>query len=709
MNRDYPQTSDEREISNSRDPRLVSSEVGGSLKIENSANNHSTLQNSNSLKLRPNVPFVPQPGPKYFYSGNNNNQRNSGKVESKLSNPNVLMSKEKEEEIQKLEEQLSALTNSTYNIRLERDALSKETDILLSLMTFNQIEQFQNKKKDLGISNPSSPRSSKDENEIEQLKFQLEDMELERDVYKLKYESLLAGPEREEKNKADHAELHLELASAREQLCQLQRKFDTLAQEKEADRFEYKKIILQNEETTTNFQTKITMLIEESSKQICSLTKQKNLIESEFAQYKKETNLKLQQHQEKIQQLHQQQESKQQQIICTQCDGKIKPNHDSKKRNSRRDSRILQEEHHGKSLISSSDGNLLVVRDDDEDGANNNRVMKHSMSRREADPNNNNKTKKNRQVSDSISSESSGFSDNNSNNNSNNSNNNDHSRSSKTNSKSLSILGSPKSPNRSSEFIKTVGNSSRNSSAAGNIRTSKAFIDKYDSSSTLGPHVSIKERNLPFALSILSPRVSGEWAELPKRVVYHIFKNTFKNGVSNITTVCVNWHRYIETFQNMKCFFSLRMAVEVAQIYKFFVSQSITATNVRIIPNDCPIPFDMPTREEMTTSSEISLSGQKMSFKSLMKKKLILPGGDKKEKEQLSKMQLQFVYPHGLNKIKYTFFIHGVACNCGIIFPAVIKDKIIGKKATFFMEPITVNSILLLQYLYDEYTSNARI
>jgi hypothetical protein len=72
-------------------------------------------------------------------------------------------------------------------------------------------------------------------------------------------------------------------------------------------------------------------------------------------------------------------------------------------------------------------------------------------------------------------------------------------------------------------------------------------------------------------------------------------------------------------------------------------------------------------------------------------------------------MQVQFSYPHGLNKIKYTFFIHGVACNCGVIYTAIMRDEVLSKKPTMFLEPITCNSLLLLQYLYDEYISNARI
>jgi hypothetical protein len=47
----------------------------------------------------------------------------------------------------------------------------------------------------------------------------------------------------------------------------------------------------------------------------------------------------------------------------------------------------------------------------------------------------------------------------------------------------------------------------------------------------------------------------------------------------------------------MKCFFSLRMAVEVASIYKFFVSQKVSVANVRMLPIAIPIPADLPSRE----------------------------------------------------------------------------------------------------------------
>jgi hypothetical protein len=69
--------------------------------------------------------------------------------------------------------------------------------------------------------------------------------------------------------------------------------------------------------------------------------------------------------------------------------------------------------------------------------------------------------------------------------------------------------------------------------------------------------------------------------------------------------------RFIESFSSMKCFFSLRMGVEVASIYKFFVSQHVSVANVRMMPIDYAISFDLPSRDVCDLIAEFVLSSNR--------------------------------------------------------------------------------------------------
>lgn len=203
------------------------------------------------------------------------------------------------------------------------------------------------------------------------------------------------------------------------------------------------------------------------------------------------------------------------------------------------------------------------------------------------------------------------------------------------------------------------------------------------------------------------------WNNIPKEAIWHLYRYTlnYENGMSHLPSVCNSWQKSVEMYSMMRCFFSLRSEFEISQMYKFFVFQSVFVTNPRELQNSYTIPSEAPTLEEVVRESDVAVIGQKVTLKSLIKKKIAIVPDDKKEKEQISKIQIQFLYPDGLTKVKFSLFSHGTPTTSGFIYPAQLREDVTTKKVLTNSLDILISchTVGLLKFLFDEYTQNMPI